>query len=108
MLEPFEIVRVEASHWWRTNVVAGAILDRLMWLFIVVAVYLVVAKGYVLISFLVFLGMIPYGLFLRHLAQRSLLRFIEEHPETIDEFEESGIIRRRNTTGSQACLPQDL
>ena len=109
MLERSEIVRVEASHWWRTNVVAGAILDRLMWLFMVGAIYLVVARGYFVVSFLVLLGMIPYGFFLRYLAQRSVCRFIEQHPETIDEFEANGIVARKNSTArSTACIPQDI
>ena len=93
MSKPFEIVRVEASHWWRTNVVAGAILHRLMLLFIAVPVVLV-AKGYFVLSIFVFLGMVPYGLLLRCVAERSLASFIEAHPETLAEFEAEGIVTR--------------
>lgn len=85
------VVRSEASYWWRTNVVAGAILHRLMLLFIAVPV-LLVAKGYYLASLLVFGLMVPYGLLLEHLAARAVSNFVQTHPEALVEFEETGVI----------------
>ena len=93
MSGPFEIDRTEASYWWRTNVIAGVILHRLMWLFIAASAVLV-WKEYLVLGFLVVLGMIPYGFFLRYLAVRSCFNFLEEHPESVREFENSGIITR--------------
>ncbi len=93
MSESFEINQIEAWYWWRTNVGVGAILYRLMLLFIVVPVWLV-AKDHLLLSFVVFAGMIPYGLLLRRLAERSVSSFIRKHPQAIDQFEEAGVIRR--------------
>ena len=87
----FEVVGSEASYWWRTNVIAGAILHRLLLLFIAGPVVLV-AKGYYLLSLLVFGLMVPYGLLLQHLATRSVSTFLQAHPETLAEFEESGVI----------------
>lgn len=89
----FEIVRKEAVYWWRTNHVAGIILHRTMLLFILVPV-LLVYFGYYVYSFLVFAGMVPYGLFLQYLAERSVLGIIRRNPETIEHFEEEGVIVR--------------
>ena len=95
MSGPFEIDRTEASYWWRTNVITGVILHRLMWLFIAASASLV-WLGYFVLGFIVLLGMIPYGFFLRYVAVRSFWTFIEEHPETIDEFVESRVIARQS------------
>jgi hypothetical protein len=89
----FEIVRREASHWWRTNNVAGAILHRLMLLFIAGPVVLVINRYYTL-SFVVFAMMVPYGLLLQYLAERYVARTIREHPETIGHFEDEGVVVR--------------
>ena len=91
MSAPFDIDQTEASYWWRTNVVAGVILHRLMLLFIAVPAVLVWQRYY-LLSGVVFMGMIPYGFFLRYLAKRTVSTFIEANPETVSEFQESGII----------------
>ena len=96
---PFEIDRTEASYWWRTNVIAGVILHRLMWLFIAASAALV-WQGYQVLGFLVVLGMIPYGFFLRYLSERACSNFLEEHPETIDEFMENRIITCAGTDDS--------
>ena len=89
----FHIIRKEASYWWRTNQVAGAILHRLMLLFIFVPLGLVYYRYYIA-SFLAFAGIVPYGFFLRYLAERSVDRIIRKHPETIDHFEQEGVIVR--------------
>ncbi len=98
----FEIDRTEASYWWRTNVIPGVILHRLMWLFIAASA-LLVWRSYYLLGFFVLLTMIPYGFFLRYLAERSFANFIEEHPELVDEFVESRVIA---IPGSDYSLPQ--
>ena len=90
---PFEVVRKEAWHWWRTNHVVGVILHRLMLLFIFVPLVLVYYRYYVY-SFFVFAGMVPYGLFLQYLAERSIVEIIRRNPETIGHFEEEGVIVR--------------
>jgi len=87
------VVRKEASYWWRTNVLAGALLHRLMLLFIVVPV-LLAFWGYFVWSLAVFCSMIPYGLLMERLAERAVRNFIRVHPESAGEFEESGILRR--------------
>jgi hypothetical protein len=87
----FEISPVEASYWWRRNTPVGALLNKLMFLFIVVPIALVLKSFYGL-SFVVFAFMVPYGLFLRHLAVRAVRQYLEEHPEHIEEFEQAGII----------------
>jgi hypothetical protein len=82
---------LEAQYWWRTNEPAGALLNKLMILFIVVPIGLVMKKFYVL-SFIVFSFMVPYGLFLRHLAVRAVQRSLKLHPEKSEEFQQEGII----------------
>ena len=87
----FEISPVEASYWWRRNTPIGALLNKLMFLFIVVPIALVLKSFYGL-SFVVFAFMVPYGLFVRHLAVRAVRQHLTEHPEKIEEFEQAGII----------------
>jgi hypothetical protein len=87
----FEIVPLEANSWWRKNDRLGALLNRLMLLFIVVPILLVSQRQYSL-SFVVFAFMIPYGFFLRYLAVRAVRNHIEDHPEKLEEFEAMGII----------------
>jgi hypothetical protein len=87
----FEIQTIEASYWWRKNIPAGALLNNLMFLFIVVPIGLVIQQWYVL-SFVVFSFIVPYGFFLRHLAVKAVRRHLSAHPEAIDEFEREGII----------------
>jgi vacuolar-type H+-ATPase subunit I/STV1 len=87
----FEISPVEANYWWRRSDPMGALLNKLMFLFIVVPIALVLKSFYGL-SFVVFAFMVPYGLFLRHLAVRAVRHHLTEHPEKIEEFEQAGII----------------
>ena len=61
-----EISAVEANYWWRRTTPAGALLNKLMFLFIVVPIGLVLKSLYSL-SFVVFAFMVPYGFFLRFL-----------------------------------------
>jgi hypothetical protein len=86
-----QISSVEANHWWRNTAPAGALLNRLMLLFIVAPVVLVLKSLYTL-SFLVFVLMIPYGLFVRRLAVRAVRRHLQKHPEERERFEQMGII----------------
>jgi hypothetical protein len=82
---------LEANTWWRKNEPAGALLNSLMFLFIVVPIGLVMKRFYVL-SFFVFAFMAPYGLFLRYLAVRVIRRRLELHPEQSEEFQQEGIV----------------
>ena len=102
MSGPFEIDRTEAAYWWRTNVIAGVILHRLMWLFIAASAALV-WQGYLVLGFVVVLGMIPYGFFLRYLAERACSNFLEEHPEAIEKFIESRVI---TPSGTDYSIPE--
>lgn len=86
-----EVSAVEANYWWRQTTPEGALLNKLMLLFIVVPVALVLKRFYGL-SFAVFAFMVPYGLFVRYLAVRAVLRHLQEHPEEREQFEEAGII----------------
>ena len=86
-----EISSVEANNWWRETAPAGALLNKLMFLFIVVPIALVLKRFYAL-SFVVFSLMVPYGLLVRHLAVRAVRQHLENHPEQRDEFEHAGII----------------
>ena len=86
-----EISRVEANYWWRKNQPVGALLNSLMFLFIVVPVGLVF-KGFYALSFVVFAFMIPYGLFVRYLAVCAVRQHLVNHPEAREEFEQDGII----------------
>ena len=90
-MSEFEISAVEANYWWRRNTPVGALLNKLMFLFIVVPIALVLKNLYGL-SFVVFAFMVHYGLFVRHLAVRAVRQHLEEHPENIEEFEQAGII----------------
>jgi hypothetical protein len=85
------ISRIEANYWWRKNEPAGALLNNLMVLFIVVPIGLVVERFYAL-SFVIFAFMVPYGFFMRHLAVRAVRRHLENHPEEREKFEQHGII----------------
>ena len=82
---------LEANYWWRKNEPAGALLSNLMVLFIVIPIALVIKKFYAL-SFVVFAFMVPYGLFVRHLAVRVVRQRLADHPEERKEFEQEGII----------------
>ena len=82
---------LEANYWWRKNEPAGALLNNLMFLFIVVPIGLVMKTFYVL-SFFVFSFMVPYGLFLRYVAVRVVRRRLELHPEQSEEFQQEGIV----------------
>ena len=87
----FDVRPAEANRWWQKNTVAGVLLNRLMLLFIFVPIGLVFMNSYTL-SFVVFAFMVPYGLFLRHLAVRAVRQHIALHPEAFEEFESQGII----------------
>ena len=82
---------LEANYWWRKNDPTGALLNNLMFLFIIAPIALVMKRFYVL-SFVVFSFMVPYGLLLRRLAVRAVRNRLEKHPEELEEFEQSGII----------------
>ena len=82
---------LEANYWWRQTTPAGALLNKLMLLFIVVPIALVVKKLYAL-SFLVFALMVPYGLLVRLLAVRAARHHLQTHPEDREQFEQAGII----------------
>jgi hypothetical protein len=86
-----QISSVEATYWWRETTPAGALLNKLMVLFIVVPIALVWKKLYAL-SFGVFVLMIPYGFFVRHLAVRAVRQHLQSHPEEREHFEQLGII----------------
>ena len=85
------ISSIEANYCWRQTSPSGALLNKLMILFIVVPVALVLKRFYV-ISMLVFAFMIPYGLFLRRLAVRAVRQHLQDHPEEREQFEQAGII----------------
>lgn len=85
------ISSLEANNWWRQATPAGALLNKLMVLFILIPVALVVKNLYAL-SFTVFTLMIPYGLFVRRLAVRAVRQHLAIHPEEREQFQEAGII----------------
>jgi hypothetical protein len=83
----------EANDWWRQTQPAGAVLNRLMILFILAPVVLAMNSSYIL-SFLIFALMVPYGLLVRRLAVQALRRHLRDHPEARAQFEEAGVISR--------------
>ncbi len=85
------IIPGHANYWWRKNDPAGALLNNMMFLFIVAPVALVL-KSFYTTSFVVFSFMVPYGLFVRQLAVRAVRQYLEAHPEECEKFEEAGII----------------
>ena len=85
------ISSLEANYWWRQTTPEGALLNKLIILFMIVPIALVVERLYTL-SFIVFALMIPYGFFMRHLAVRAVRHHLSEHPEDRDHFEQAGII----------------
>ena len=89
--DDFEISPIEATYWWRKNEAAGALLNNLMFAFIVVPVILVFKSFYVL-SFVVFSLMVPYGLLVRRLAVLAVRAHLANHPERVLEFRDAGII----------------
>ena len=80
-----------ANYWWRKNDPAGALLNNLMFVFIVAPIALVL-KSFYAASVIVFAFMVPYGLFVQQLAVRAVRHYLEIHPEEIEKFEEAGII----------------
>jgi hypothetical protein len=86
-----DISSVEANYWWRQSSPGGALLNKLMFLFIVVPVALVLKQFYTA-SFIVFAFMVPYGLVVRQLAVRAVRQHLESHPEEREQFEQAGII----------------
>ena len=81
----------EANHWWRNNDPAGALLNKLMLLFIAAPIVLVL-KNFYGFSVIVFAFIVPYGFFLRHLAVRAVEKYLQNHPEEFDNFAEAGIV----------------
>jgi len=86
-----QISSLEANAWWRQTTPAGSVLNKLMLLFIFVPIALVLKNFYAL-SFGVFALMVPYGLFVRHLAVRAVRHHLQSHPEEREDFERAGII----------------
>ena len=86
-----KVSRVEANYWWRKNQPVGALLNSLMFLF-VIAPAMLVLQGFYALSFVVFAFMVPYGLFVRYLAVRAVRHHLANHPELREEFEQAGII----------------
>jgi hypothetical protein len=86
-----QISALEANYWWRQTTPAGALLNKLMVLFIVAPVVLVFKNFYAL-SFAIFAMMVPYGLFVRRLAVRAVRQHLKDHPEDRVDFKQSGII----------------
>ena len=101
MSRQFKVVANEASYWWRTSAVSGALLYRLMLLFIAVPLVLV-WKGYYVMSVVIFGFMVPYGFFLRHMAIRAVVSMIEKNPETYTRFEEASVILSPDTAHQDA------
>jgi hypothetical protein len=87
----FLVNPLEANYWWRQNEPVGALLNNLMFLFIVVPIGLVLKRFYTL-SFVVFACMVPYGLMVRQVAVRAVRHRLVTHPEEQKEFEREGII----------------
>jgi hypothetical protein len=87
----FEVSAVEATHWWRENEPVGALLNKLMILFIFVPIGLVLYEFYAL-SFIVFAFMVPYGFLVRYLAVRAVRQYLKNHPEQFEEFRDQGIV----------------
>jgi hypothetical protein len=86
-----QISSIEANYWWRETTPEGALLNKLMVIFVVVPIALVWKKFYAL-SFGVFVLMLPYGFFVRYLAVRAVRQHLQAHPEERERFEELGII----------------
>jgi hypothetical protein len=86
-----QISAPEANYWWRESTPSGALLNKLMVLFIIVPVVLVLKSFYTL-SLAIFAFMIPYGLFVRHLAVRAVRQHLQHHPEERENFERAGIV----------------
>ena len=85
----------EANYWWRENDPAGALLNKLMLLFIAVPIVLVL-KSFYASSVIVFAFIVPYGFFVRHLAVRAVEKYLQNHPEEFESFEEAGIVSSRS------------
>jgi hypothetical protein len=90
-MSEYEISSVEANYWWRETTPLGAVLNKLMFLFIVAPIGLVLKQFYTM-SFVVFAFMVPYGLFVRQLAVSAVRQHLDSHPEELDQFERAGII----------------
>ena len=90
-MSEYEISSVAANHWWRETAPLGALLNKLMFLFIAAPIGLVLKQFYTM-SFVVFAFMVPYGLFVRQLAVRAVRQHLESHPEEREQFEQAGII----------------
>lgn len=86
-----QISSLEANYWWRKTDPMGALLNNLMFAFVIAPVVLVFKSFYVL-SFIIFVLMIPYGFLLRLLAVSAVRRRLAKHPEDMLEFREAGII----------------
>ena len=87
----FQISSLEANYWWRKTNPLGAFMNNLMFVFIVAPVALVL-KGYYGPSFFIFALMVPYGLLLRRMAVSAVRGYLANHPESVLEFREAGII----------------
>jgi hypothetical protein len=86
-----EVSPIDANNWWRKYHPLGAFLNRLMLAFVVAPVALVF-KEYYTLSFVIFASMVPYGLLVRQMAVSAVRRHLANHPESVLEFREAGII----------------
>lgn len=87
----FKVRSAEANQWWQRNQPLGALLNKLMLLFIFIPIALVFKEFYTL-SFVVFAFMIPYGVLMRCLAVRAVRTYLAVHPEAHEQFEQEGIV----------------
>lgn len=87
-----KIVSSEANYWWQKNEPAGALLNKLMIVFIFAPIALVL-KSFYLLSFVVFSLMIPYGFLVRRLAVSAVRNHLASHPDSAEDFRSAGILR---------------
>src|SRR5262245_12518369 len=92
LLPEMKIRSAQANYWWQKTEPAGALLNRLMILFIFVPIGLVFTNLY-LWSFVVFSLMIPYGFLVRHLAVCAVRNHLSNNPGAVPDFRDAGIIR---------------
>jgi hypothetical protein len=87
------ISAAEANRWWQKNDPVGAILNRLMLVFVLGPMALAY-KEYFLTSAVVFAFLVPYGFLMRYLAVVTVRHRIAKNPESLSEFMDAGVVNR--------------
>jgi hypothetical protein len=86
------ISALEANAWWRKHELLGAVLNGLCFAILAAPIVLVVNDLFKA-SVAAFALVVPYFLLVRFLAVLAVKRRLANHPESLSEFKDAGVLR---------------